>query len=772
MSPECPEPILSLAEAAAKLPLAQAIAQRAKWTNSVEQCLREDAGDVASAIWSYFWSQLNATREDPQTALPTLLLFLLVCCRSVYAVRYVFAHPTDVLGRLLPSAAILTQALDEAASDDTRQAREEAISAVSAALQANAQNHIGDLCTVLGSQRWTFDGSTMLFGGIAKLRVRAILTRLKQAEQYEDFRRLLQYADDSESECCLADLLRRAAAGAWPRIGPRVQDIWFEAVFSDGAVEPAEIISFYPSAGQDGAWFRRAAEALEDTVRPQSHLSRPDMEQRMRKLCAGLIGFERPMCDGSRALLDVLSRWAPGSSAGDDRFWIGEQVLDASWETFRPGDDGLLLPLLWHEKRLWSLQRERHYWDRERSDRWESACRRVRESPHGATVSWLVDRLLELGDSRYSYGLGKELGPEERAAWRAEVTSRLSQESEVRWDACEFLLWCASGAAADEAEMVVLDLTQTEEEITRIRSLYDHVSRAVQLRARAVVELREGTAGPVLKPEPASPRSLSATVLSLSGAALGPHDGRTWIGDRTVEELIRGATARVESRFCSEYPDTWRSDEEALLAHLLSSLQSEFVSVTRLLRDAETHGLAQPIDMRLEYRQISKSEEGGRGVGAGTFGVDVAFLVRVEAGGLVRAERATLVQCKKLAQGGDTGRWQPSFDIDAGQRDDLIAQTESSFYLFLVPRFIRDECWVTPARLVRTMMEAANTKGRLPRRSAGLAGRSLAHWLTFDLLGLWIGDERREMIRKATGERPGAAPRFLVEVDIRLGHHG
>ncbi|MBF0421528.1 MAG: hypothetical protein HQL73_00895 [Magnetococcales bacterium] len=52
--------------------------------------------------------------------------------------------------------------------------------------------------------------------------------------------------------------------------------------------------------------------------------------------------------------------------------------------------------------------------------------------------------------------------------------------------------------------------------------------------------------------------------------------------------------------------------------------------------------------------------------------------------------------------------------------------------------------------------------------------RSFSHWLVYDVIGLWTGDERPEIIQKAEGGNKGRKPRFLVAVTVHKGkgHQG
>jgi hypothetical protein len=184
-------------------------------------------------------------------------------------------------------------------------------------------------------------------------------------------------------------------------------------------------------------------------------------------------------------------------------------------------------------------------------------------------------------------------------------------------------------------------------------------------------------------------------------------------------------------------------------------------------------GVATPrIDF--SFRQISKHEEGAKGVGTRRFSVDVVFIIHVTDAGQTVSKRAAFIQCKKLRSRSEDV-WEPSFDIDRVQCDELIAQTEASFYMFLTPPFAGSEIWMTPARLVRNLTwlhgsgerKRASGRSALPRVPTYFASRSLAQWLTYDIFGLWTGDERKEVLAKAEPHGAGLSPRFVVTVRIR-----
>jgi hypothetical protein len=67
-----------------------------------------------------------------------------------------------------------------------------------------------------------------------------------------------------------------------------------------------------------------------------------------------------------------------------------------------------------------------------------------------------------------------------------------------------------------------------------------------------------------------------------------------------------------------------------------------------------------------------------------------------------------------------------------------------------------------------TKRKTRSSRGTLPRASAYFSSRSLAHWIVYDVFGLWAGDERRELVGKAERPEPGYSPRFVVSLTVRL----
>ena len=771
MGDKCPDGLQSLLEKVQQADLPTALSSQASWLAGVDAWIAQAKPEEENGLWNYLWNRFESLAKDHAETPPALLLFLLCCCRSIYADKYHFKDPRNVLGDLLALCTGLKDALDKVGSHDARVCWEAAMNAAAAAVEGNARAHLSQLTQVVGKERWGFDGSTIVFGDLVEVSWANISQgKLADAEVCEQLRLLPASAEDPYSWEKLTSLIHDIAASRWECIGPQLQEKWFQQVVSPANAEddPNDLLRFYPLARRDPNWLHMARGGLEDSLRAKRSRGLDFLRKRLGQWCRSLVSFEAPSCDGGRVLLDVLSDHDPDS----DNCEFFKVILDHAWEVYRRQDVGFLLCLIWHEYRLWQFQRGEVQWSEKTSERWKKTRDKARSSSDEELLLWLVERLYELPREEYYTRRAADLfGPEERAAWRSDLIQKLRRKGTLRRCAVEFLLWCASGRAADDAELAAAALLGAKRDRTYLRSLYlNHPSRKVQLRARAVDTLLQGGQGPVLLDVNRNGvRSLSATLVALRQQGEQPGDGRTWIGDHIVEDLIYGAISRAERTFAEQYPNEWGHEEERLVTRLLSSMETECNRVRVLLREAVAQGLGTPVDIELKYRETTKHEEGQPGVGTKRFSVDIAFLVRVEAQGLVETERASFVQVKKLEQGRGKATWRDSFDIDPVQRDELLEQTESSFYLFLTPVFAREECWTVPARLVRSMMEAAKAKTRLDRFAAGRASKSLARWLTFDVVGLWTGDERSEIVRKAKGDHPGRQPRFLVSITIRKG---
>ena len=441
-------------------------------------------------------------------------------------------------------------------------------------------------------------------------------------------------------------------------------------------------------------------------------------------------------------------------SGGKGEYGSRRSVADACWERLVvKNEPGLALVLLWVEEHLFREALRLGLADAfERRNR---ARERVRGLAVADTLAWLAEECAELWPRLEAE---RRPGADELAAWRQEVARRCARKPPLRKAAIEFFLWCAPDAAASEAELVTLSLVKTSTDRRQLRKLGEHPSTRLRFRVRAINAWLE--AGPDGATGPETPATLTGALRHLRSAnALSLGGGRTWLRDRDLEELLLGAFGRVERDFSARYPEHVREDEGQLVQRLLEGLQQEFESIRSDLTLLLAQGQPVPLALELGFRRLSETPR--------PTGVEVAFVLKVEVEGLLTTKRVALVLARKQEARSEG----PNLRIGREQVDGLLARSESSFCLFLVPPALRAECWMVPARLVRGLMEAQASLVMVPREGTQRVARSLAQWMTYELLGLWTGDDRPAVLEWAEGQAsPG--PDFLVEVSVRKNARG
>jgi hypothetical protein len=397
-------------------------------------------------------------------------------------------------------------------------------------------------------------------------------------------------------------------------------------------------------------------------------------------------------------------------------------------------------------------------------ERRNRARERVRALPVADALSWLAEECADLWPRVESE---RRPGADELTAWRQEVTRRYVKKPVLRKAAIEFFLWCAPDAAASEAELVTLSLVKTSTDRRQLRRLGEHPSTRVRFRVRAINAWL--AAGSEASSEPATPATLTGALRHLrASGTMGLGGGRTWLRDRDLEELLLGAFSRVERDFSARYPEHFREDEAQLVTRLLEDLKHEFESIRSDLSILLSQGQPVPLELDLQYRRTRVPVEGEpTPENPRPAGVELAFVLKVEVDSFLTTKRAVLVQARKLERRGE-GQWAPNLRLGREQVDELLGKTESSYCLFLVPPSLRAECWMVPARLVRGLMDTQESLSTVSREGAQRVARSLAQWMTYDLLGLWTGDDRPAVLERAEGST-AQGPDFIVEISVRKG---
>jgi hypothetical protein len=723
------------------------LSSRPQWSERLAEWVRGATLDERELAQAATWSRLDSGPRSPGE-----LLFLLAHCGELL---WPYSEPPkELLQRLTSRQEQLIQALrgegqGEAVEPLVRQVDAE----LSKVLTRYLKRHPEGLVDLVRGVRCTFDGKVLRFNDTVELELKTLLgSENRVIGRLEQLRALLPHLREGRDK--LVGFIReRAAKLPWRECRDLLEEKLFHLVASpEGQGELRGFLGCYAQGRKEARWCTRASLLLAGNLEGAGPLA---ITENLLELLAY---FEAPV-EGLRCALQALVV----SLHEEKELERHRLVADKCWERLAPEDEpGLALVLLWLEERIFRVALRQGVADAfERRNR---ARERVRALPVADALYWLAE---ECADLWPRLGSERRPGADELAAWRQEVARRLAKKAVLRNAAIEFFLWCAPDAAASEAELVTLSLVKTSTDRRTLRRLGEHPSTRVRFRVRAINAWL--AAGPEASPEPAAPATLTGALRHLrASGAMGLGGGRTWLRDRDLEELLLGAFSRVERDFSASYPEHFREDEARLLTRLLEDLKHEFESIRSDLSILLSQGQPVPLELDLQYRRTREPVEGEPAPeNPRPAGVELAFVLKVEVDSFLTTKRAVLVQARKLEQRGE-GQWAPNIRLAREQVDGLLGQSESSFCLFLVPPSLRAECWMVPARLVRGLMEAQASLSAVSREGAQRVARSLAQWMTYDLLGLWTGDDRPAVLERAEGgaER---GPDFIVEIAIRKG---
>lgn len=359
------------------------------------------------------------------------------------------------------------------------------------------------------------------------------------------------------------------------------------------------------------------------------------------------------------------------------------------------------------------------------------------------TGSWRTDVLWE------------QLGPEARAAWRADLADRVAGDRDLTEGLIDFTCRWLDQAGFVEVEPVLRKLIDDDAGLAFLRRLADKGPRLVTLRAL-------GLANAVLEVATSDAPAMDAPYQGLPDVG-----ARTWLGDPSTERVIHQTMAEVEARFSTEYRDQWGADEEMLTADLLAKVGAAAHEAMNQLRQLTHTTKGRYPSISVKVRQPGKTEEGAKTSAGAPLAADILFLTRLEDGGKVLVERATFVQVKKR-RGGTGESFGSTIPIDPEQCADLLTQSEHAFYLFLTPPSPRPRLWITPARLVGNLTLLHTSRSSVAALQARDASISFANFFLHQLVGLWAGDERKEALAIAKGDRRlGRTPRHIVEIVVQ-----
>ncbi|MET3225779.1 hypothetical protein ABIF35_006566 [Bradyrhizobium japonicum] len=382
-----------------------------------------------------------------------------------------------------------------------------------------------------------------------------------------------------------------------------------------------------------------------------------------------------------------------------------------------------------------------------------------------------AELLKELGltiSGSQSYRLS-ELSAETRASWRHELCTVVGDAAMLKSAVTEILLWF--GRPRDDRAVIfaVLDL-HASQELAAIVPFTTHRNDLVRRRAVAVLDLANGV--------PNADALLRRRAGLKPAAGSEPRDGlgpsRTWIGDARIERLMEDALDAVTRTFGDQVRRTRDSGEETHVAILFERLAGAFSMISdRLAAYAAETNANERLEFKIEHRIVGKAEEGGKGIGADRFSADICVIFEAREDGRPFTRRASLVQAKRIfvRQAALEVDYYP---VDPGQLRDLADQTMAGFVLLVGPSCDGVSMPVIPARLFLDLVERGEPSTQIAPAVASRLGKGLGTWLVEDVIGLWTGDWKEQLLAKAKGGE-GREPFLLVEImadRVRRGPDG
>ena len=389
----------------------------------------------------------------------------------------------------------------------------------------------------------------------------------------------------------------------------------------------------------------------------------------------------------------------------------------------------------------------------------------------------LLDLLRNGSGGRYNQLVNRPA--EVRAAYIETLVDALSGNPELRQATIEALLWLPDNSTSDFALYTAVSLSDRSDR-EWIIELESHPIRIVAYSARS---FRASKFGEPLNFDAWSPhKTVDQSIMAIEGSKFNSGEpARTWIGDRTAEHLIERSIASVEDQFAHEYELHGEEGEDRLLSSLFTTLTLGFKGIDDALEGyARSTSASHRASVQMHYRNIDRAEEGGTGIkDAKAFAADLCIIVDPVMNEKSMGRRVTLVQAKRLYRDKkaiNQPKWKASFKIDVDQLDDLLKQTQSSVYFFHGPPLGGRGVPVIPSQLVADLSRNQGSGTSLFSSKVAVASRSLAEWLTYDVLALRVGDPCGQLVDKAGGS-PGSLPRSLlnlptVEITVALISRG
>ena len=248
----------------------------------------------------------------------------------------------------------------------------------------------------------------------------------------------------------------------------------------------------------------------------------------------------------------------------------------------------------------------------------------------------------------------------------------------------------------------------------------------------------------------------------------------TWINSPFIERQLWNLFASVEQDFKRDLESDIDSNEERLTGMLVTHLRHWGPYYSK--KAQQMTSLGSGTYMTMDYEDMAKKRKEAE------FGADIAFILNVRVKGVLKREKAILVQSKKS----NTRSW----PFDEEQAKDLSNTTRAGYYFIYLhpnigigmwshlyiypvlypsfPMFNRFGC-ILPISVGQALglKRAAGFETVIPLKVTAPCTRSFPNFMLYDFIGCWAGEDLDGQFKQIVlGESEKFVPRHIIKIGI------
>jgi hypothetical protein len=328
--------------------------------------------------------------------------------------------------------------------------------------------------------------------------------------------------------------------------------------------------------------------------------------------------------------------------------------------------------------------------------------------------------------------------------------------SQKYWDLLDPIILGLSEKITVETLNNYLQIDHPHEIYYHTRRILSHATNKIPFKNTSETNIDEGLL------------SCIEDLFAYSKSNLKIEKARTWIGEPAIETLAFGTIEKANTDFNEYYDSQFGQDEHEHVAVLIEKLHQNFERLSKVIANWLTNKYAIPAAFHTSIKRFPKRAPEGypQEGGAKGYQADLAVILNCDIPELMLTDRITFFQAKKISQNEKLKTWENAVSINQDQLEKALNISAHFYYLFFLHSEIGKSPVVLPAQMVKDICKS----GTVNKISVPLilrASREFPLFFLNDLIGLWIGDSRLDLINEVKkGRDRGQGPRVLLEVHI------